>query len=194
MWTTILYSTTDINIAGKFDGNIQVAGFGETFHYKASVFGNNSPVARNSQALWLCVLHGSSVHYATARKHCKTFYHIRSSTSSQKLSCHTFHTASVCSELLWWPADLADDCARNCWHTNRKFPRVLAWVWWLYRLDIRILHRQRDEQPSCSDTVNRMRGNTYGRSLGVRRNSKQIEQDTWLSRSCRSFLSWNVLQ
>ena len=27
----------------------------------------------------------------------------------------------------------------------------------------------------------------HGRILGVRRNSKQIAQDTWLSRSCRSF-------
>ena len=155
LWAAVLYSTADINIAGKFDSNILVAGFGETLHYKASVFENNprTLVARNSQALWLCVLHGSSVHSATASKHCKTFYHIRSSTSS-------FHTASECSELLWWPADLVDNCAGNCWHTNRKFPRLMVWVWWLYRLDIRILRHQRDEQPSSSDIVNRMRGNT----------------------------------
>ena len=126
---------------------------------------------------------------ANTAKHFTTFEAVRTVRSCLS----SFHAASECSELLWWSADLADDCAGNCWHTNRKFPRVVVWVWWLYRLDIRILRHQRDEQPSCSDIVNRMRGNTaeFWAPEETRSRLSKILGSPGLA---EVFPSWNVFQ
>ena len=55
------------------------------------------------------------------------------------------------------------------------------------RLDIRILRHQRDDSAAALFRHCKQNAWKHSRILGVHRNSKQIEQDTWLSRSCRSF-------
>ena len=146
MCATVLYGTADINIAGKFDSNIQVAGFGETFHYKVSVFEDNprSLVARNfSSALTLC-----SAWELSALCDCKQILqnilpHSKQYEQSEAVLPQFPHSVGVLQASLM---------------SSRSSRRL--YVWWFYRLDIRILCHQHDEQTSCSDIVNRMRGNT----------------------------------